>query len=148
MEQTAVTGNPSPEQQALFNGAAQQPPIEQKSRLARLSLWLQAQTGVWIWVPRLILQLVEFFTVLVIFSGVLYAAYWMVMGGFNDPHRQRMVALLTVINDNWKGLAILTVLLFYRTIRTFIEEVQEFAGAKRRSSPQGQGTSATNRPVQ
>jgi hypothetical protein len=36
--------------------------------------------------------------------------------------------LLTALSENWKGLLLVLIPLFYRTARTFLERVQKFAG--------------------
>ena len=47
--------------------------------------------------------------------------------------------VLEKLSVNWKALLILVIPLFYHTIRTFLEEVREFAGMKREKlSPVGE----------
>ena len=42
-----------------------------------------------------------------------------------------MLALLTAVDENWKVVVLLAVPLFYRTVRRFLEQVEEFWGVKR-----------------
>ena len=57
-----------------------------------------------------------------------------------------MVALVQLVNDNWKTFLLLVLLLFYRTIRTFLEEVQEGFGMKRRPVPPPMAEAKPNPP--
>src|SRR5579862_4306304 len=81
------------------------------------------------------LKLLEAFTVVLIvllaFAATIYEIIWIRTGGsWSDTHA-RFRDALTQVDSHWRlGLALL-VPLFYRTIRTFLEQVKEFMGMKR-----------------
>lgn len=76
-----------------------------------------------------------------------YAAWWIVFGSVTDPRYGRMMGLLALASANWKAFIALMVLLFFRTIRTFLEEVQEGFGMKRIQRPPQVAESAENPPT-
>jgi len=49
----------------------------------------------------------------------------------NDPTDTKAGKIIEFLNQNWKVLLLLGIPLFYYPIRTFIEEMYEFRGAKR-----------------
>jgi|HubBroStandDraft_1064217.scaffolds.fasta_scaffold686783_2 hypothetical protein len=68
-----------------------------------------------------------------------YGLFWLV---FCDPQTRssRLTVIVKALNDNWKVGLVLAVPLFYRTIRVFLERVEEFGGMKapRRQPPIGE----------
>jgi hypothetical protein len=59
-------------------------------------------------------------------------------------HQTRLTQLVELINDNWKAALILLVLLFYRTIRIFLEQTEEAFGMKRKKPISGEPTEEPN----
>lgn len=55
------------------------------------------------------------------------------------------VAVLKALGDNWKALLILLLVVFYDSVKTFLEEVQEFGGMKRerKGRPEGEEQAPT-----
>jgi hypothetical protein len=90
------------------------------SKLSRLPHWLN-----WL------LSVVEPLVVLVITALVLYSAYWLVFGAGQDPHRIRLLELMRAVSDDWKAAVVLLLLLFYRTVRVFLEQAEEAFSVKR-----------------
>lgn len=72
-----------------------------------------------------------FLIVLLAVAATIYEIIWICTGGtWSDAHT-RFQDALTRFDNHWRlGLALL-VPLFYRTIRTFLEQVKEFMGMKR-----------------
>lgn len=68
---------------------------------------------------------------IVIVSAIGYGGYWLAFGPETDPRHARMLALLTAVDENWKVVVLLAVPLFYRTVRRFLEQVEELWGVKR-----------------
>ena len=95
---------------------------------------------------RMAYRVVEGGMIVGLFAIACYAGYWVVFGDMHNPRYLRMMALLPIASAYWKACVIFLIPLFYRTVRTFVEEVQEFAGAKRRSSLPGPGSEAKNPP--
>ncbi|HKW87950.1 MAG TPA: hypothetical protein VJN21_04255 [Candidatus Acidoferrales bacterium] len=62
---------------------------------------------------------------------VFYIGYTLVFGPEQSGHQTRFKELLRVVNDNWKAGLLLLVLLFYRTVRIFLEQAEEAFGVKR-----------------
>ena len=65
-------------------------------------------------------------------------------GTANSTEKSPLVAILTTLSENWKGLLLLLIPLFYRTVRTFLEKVKKFAGMEtepeeKRTTPQNEG---------
>ena len=89
----------------------------------------------WGWWITNFLRLVEGLTILGIFSVATYAAWWIVAGDPSKPQYLRMVALLSLVSTNWKVFLILGVLISYRSVRTFVDEVTDIASVKRKKSP-------------
>ncbi|SRR6266571_6753784 len=96
--------------------------------------------------PQIILKSVESLTVVGTFVVIWYAGWFLVTKEPNDPTRLRMVGLLQTINENWKAFLLLGIPLFYRTVRTFLEEVQEAAGMKRQRPPKERSPEEPNPP--
>jgi hypothetical protein len=83
------------------------------------------------WLDRL-LECLEVATVVIIAlaiaGAIAYESVWII---YCPTLRQaRLTTALETLNANWKAALILLVPLFYRTIRGFLERVEEFAGAK------------------
>jgi len=75
-----------------------------------------------------ILSVVERLLALALSSAALILGYRFVTGTASQAERD----LIVKIGDNWKTVLILLIPLFYRTVRTFLEEVHEAFGMKRR----------------
>jgi ABC-type transport system involved in cytochrome c biogenesis permease subunit len=82
-------------------------------------------------------RLIEVFTVLAILA---FAAYLMcsLLFGPVPIENTRAGQIIILLNDNWKVMLLILAPLFYRAIRTFIEEVREIGGVKRQQSQAGQ----------
>jgi hypothetical protein len=61
-----------------------------------------------------------------------------------DGRQARIIALMKGLNDNWKAALVLLVLLFYRTVRIFLEQAEEAWGVKR--PLKGEAQSGTKEP--
>jgi hypothetical protein len=96
----------------------------------------------------MLLRIVEYVSVIGVFLVIWYAAWFLVTKEPANPTRQRMLSLLQTINDNWKAFLLLGIPMFYRTVRTFLEEVQEAGGMKRGRQEPKEPASAPNRPSQ
>ena len=86
------------------------------------------------WVDRLltVLECVMVLTVVIVIFVVLgFGAYWVGIGS-SEVRPSRIAAAVRLANENWKVGLLLLIPLFYRPIRTFLEEVQEAWGMKRR----------------
>jgi len=58
-----------------------------------------------------------------------------------DPEKSdALTEALKALSDNWKGLILLLVPLFYRTVRTFLEKVRKFAGMETETDEKRTGT--------
>jgi hypothetical protein len=94
---------------------------EYASRLPKLVLtaldWL---VGV---VERLVVLSIAFVTFYVGWFAF-YGAKMVPKGAVKPP----AVEFLTALSENWKGFLLLLIPLFYRTVRTFLERVEKFAG--------------------
>jgi hypothetical protein len=77
-------------------------------------------------------SVLERLIVLAIGLAVLYAGYWLLFGGECSPQGSRLGTMLKTVNDNWKAMLLVAVPLFYRAARTFLEQVEEAWGMKRR----------------
>jgi hypothetical protein len=85
--------------------------------LVRLPDWLS-----WL------LSVIEPLTVLAATYLMCYVAYWVVFTG--GQWHTHLVMTIRELNDNWKAGIIILIVLFYRTIRAFLERVEEFWGMK------------------
>lgn len=102
------------------------------------------------WLDR-VLECLEVAMVLVLAAGILVATGYEVVWIFNaDPvtRQARLAAALRALNENWKALLLLLIPLFYRTIRGFLERVEEFAGAKAPRPPKSTSPEKPNPPEQ
>ena len=90
-------------------------------RLADIPIWLN-----WL------LAVVEPLIVLAMTGVICWAAYWLVFGLAQPDRQTRLLDAIRLLNDNWKAGLLLLLLLFYRTIRTFLEQAEEAWGVKRR----------------
>jgi hypothetical protein len=89
------------------------------------------------WFDR-VLECVEVLMVLALGAGILTATLFEVIWTFHgDPcgRHLHLEAALKTLNENWKAGLLLIVPLFYRTVRGFLERVEEFAGAKAPRKP-------------
>lgn len=100
------------------------------------------------WTATGAIKAAETLTVLGVFGVASYIGWWLVFGDVKDPRHDRMLSLLGTVSDNWKAFLLLAIPLFYRTVRTFLEEVQEAFGMKRPSRPaEAPGPATTNPPT-
>jgi hypothetical protein len=90
------------------------------SKLSRLPDWVD-----WL------LSLVEPLVVLSIAAASFYIGYYLVVSPENGPRQAQYRQLIKEINDNWKAGILLLILLFYRTVRTFLEQAEEAFSVKR-----------------
>jgi len=75
-----------------------------------------------------------------------YSAYWLVFGHDGSSQQARLTQLMKLMNDDWKAALILLVLLFYRTIRIFLEQAEEAWGVKRKRPIIGEPEENPNPP--
>ena len=80
-----------------------------------------------------------------ILAGAVYEAIWILCGDPKGRHLQ-LEATLKTLNENWKAGLLLLIPLFYRTIRGFLERVEEFAGAKAPRKPKSTLEETPNPP--
>jgi hypothetical protein len=78
-----------------------------------------------------VISIVESFIIFGIAFVIFYGGYLFVFGSDQNPQRQRMIALVAIASQNWKGFLLILIPLFYRPIRMFLEEVEEAFGMKR-----------------
>jgi hypothetical protein len=101
------------------------------------------------WLNR-VLECLEVVMVLVLAGAILvatgYEIIWIVRGGDPSASQARLTGALKSLNENWKALLLLLIPLFYRTIRGFLERVEEFAGAKAPRSPKSTSPETPNPP--
>jgi hypothetical protein len=71
---------------------------------------------------------------LIVIAATCYQTFWIVAGDATE-RQYRLANSLKMLNENWKVGLILLIPLFYRTIRTFLERVEEFGGMKAPRSP-------------
>jgi hypothetical protein len=63
----------------------------------------------------------------------IYASCWLMFGNENSAQHIRMIRMVVLLNENWKVGLILLLLLFYRPIRIFLEQLEQGPlGMKRR----------------
>lgn len=86
----------------------------------------------WRYLPAGIYRVIEGCTLAGVFVLACYGGWWLVFGNMHDPRYGRMVSLVQLISNNWKAFLLILVPLFYRSTRTFMDEVQEVFGMKRR----------------
>ena len=82
-----------------------------------------------------ILKSVELLAVLVIALFVVWAVVSFIFSPL-EPSNTRIGQIIRFLNENWKPILLLLVPLFYRPIRTFLEEIEEFRGARRTKIPE------------
>jgi hypothetical protein len=100
------------------------------------------------WFDR-ILECLEVALVLVLALAILVATVYEVTWiarGYQSDSQVRLAAALKALNENWKAELLLLVPLFYRTIRGFLERVEEFAGAKAPRRPKSTSPETPNPP--
>jgi hypothetical protein len=100
------------------------------------------------WLDR-ILECLEVAMVFTLAIGILVATVYEVIWIFpSDPSTRqgRLAGVLRALNENWKAGLLLLVPLFYRTIRGFLERVEEFAGAKAPRIPESTSPEKPNPP--
>lgn len=105
------------------------------STLSPLPIWLN-----WL------LSVVEPLIVLGITAAVFYVGYGLVFGSAQSLNQVRLKELLAIISDNWKAALLLLLVLFYRTVRMFLEEVEEAFGMRRKKPMSGDSEKASNPP--
>jgi hypothetical protein len=83
--------------------------------------------------------------------GIAVFVGWLLVAlvlGSTPVAETRAARVLILFNDHWKALLILLVPLFFRTIRGFIEEVQEFAGMRKDTAAPQPRPNPASRPVE
>jgi hypothetical protein len=95
--------------------------VAQLKKLAPLPQWLN-------WC----LAVVEPLVVLAIAIVILYLGYGAVFQPQGSSMGASLKELIEEINDNWKAGILLLIVLFYRTVRTFLEQAEEALGVKRK----------------
>jgi hypothetical protein len=89
-------------------------------------------------VPRLpellnwLVSVVEPLIVLAITFLASYSVYWLIFAPDQGSQQSRILALVSTINADWKAGLVLLLILFYRTVRMFLEQAEEAFGVKRR----------------
>ena len=73
------------------------------------------------------------------------ATYWLIFGP-QAQNNQRITGVVKLLNDNWKAGLLLVVLLFYRTVRTFLEQAEELFSVKRRKQLVGEAEQPKENP--
>jgi hypothetical protein len=83
----------------------------------------------WTWDKTLHhLECVTVFVIsIVIYAAIFYEVIWIV-SATSGQHQDRFRQTFQLLNDNWRAGLLLFVLLFYRTVRKFMERVEKFAG--------------------
>jgi hypothetical protein len=93
-----------------------------------------------------ILRILEITTLLVLVAGMVivafYESFWIFWGDLASSRHARLATVMRELNENWKPTLLILVPLFYRTVRTFLEQVEEAFGMKR-SMPGGGGTATS-----
>jgi hypothetical protein len=79
-----------------------------------------------------ILAVIEPLVVIGLSSAVGYTAFLLLFGSDQDPKRIHAIAAIGQLQQNWKPGLIVLVILFYRTIRTFLEQAEEALGVKKK----------------
>jgi len=69
----------------------------------------------------------------VVISILVIVALAFIIFGSGNPANTKVGQIIKLLNDNWKALLILLIPLFYYPIRTFLGELQEIGGAKRKT---------------
>ena len=96
-----------------------------------------------------LLKIGESLTVITIAIAVLSTiTYELIWNFLCDPavRQSRITGTLRTLNEDWKAGLILIVPLFYRTIKSFLERVEEFAGAKAPRAPKATTKETPNPP--
>lgn len=81
-----------------------------------------------------LIKVVERLTLLAMAGSMMWIAYRLIVllsKGRVTFEGSTVVALVGLIHDKWRAFLILAIPLFYKTVRGFLEEVEEFAGMKR-----------------
>jgi len=91
-----------------------------------------------------LLSVVEPLVVLAIAFLLGYSVYMSIwdQGG----QQTKLIQLMKVVNDNWKAALILFVILFYRTVRVFLEQAEEGPWGFKKKSMQGDSQAEPNPP--
>ncbi len=89
------------------------------------------------WANR-ILSTIEVVTVVLLAIAIFFAifcqVFWIVFGTDVQPLHARLSDVAKSLIENWKAGLLLLIPLFYRSIRSFLERVEEFAGMKTRQA--------------
>ncbi|MBI3582724.1 MAG: hypothetical protein HY096_02085 [Nitrospinae bacterium] len=100
--------------------------------LSSIAKWIWPQVQDFLSLLEWILQVAEYILVFLMVSIIFYGGCHIMF----TSDKEDIKTALTVINNHWKAFVIILVPLFYRTVRVFLEEVQEFHGMKRRNKKQ------------
>jgi len=77
-----------------------------------------------------VLSILEMVIVLAIALLTGYAVFCFVFGTHEEA---RFIVLMQVISENWKASLVLLIPLFYRPVRTFLEELEQVGSIRRRN---------------
>jgi len=92
-----------------------------------------------------LLSVCEPLIALAIASFAFYAG-WIVLSPSHSDSQARLIQTLRALNDNWKAVLLLLVPLFYRTVRTFLEQAEEAFSIKRKKPLSGEPQEESNPP--
>jgi hypothetical protein len=101
--------------------------LETFREFSRLPMWLD-----WL------LSVVEPLVVLAITAVIFYIGYWVIFGPPQSPQQTQFRELIKEVDENWKAGLLLLLLLFYRTVRVFLEQAEEAFGVKKRKELAGE----------
>jgi hypothetical protein len=110
------------------------PPDASESGSEKVQPWFDQVQPILDTILRCLEAVTVLFLALAILGAIGYETCWIFFG--DPPVRQARLALaMKGLNENWKVGLILVVPLFYRTIRGFLERLEEFGGAKAPRKP-------------
>jgi hypothetical protein len=84
------------------------------------------------------LAVLEPLVVIALIGATGYVSYLLVWSPDQEPRRIHALAAIGQIHQNWRPALILLIVLFYRTVRTFLEQAEEALGVKKKKSLPGQ----------
>ena len=94
------------------------------------------------WLIKVLERAMVASTALLFVAGVLF----LVFGNWSSVENTRAAQVLRLLDSNWRATLLLLVPLFYLPIRRFIEELDEFRGAKRRPQEPRDPTTGQRKP--
>jgi hypothetical protein len=91
-----------------------------------------------------LLSVLELLIVLIIACLVGFAVYCFLSGNAQEA---RFTTLMRTVNENWKAALVLLIPLFYRPLRTFLENLEEAGSWKRGRRIAGESKQEANPPT-